>query len=45
MKFLANENYPFPSIKILRANGYDIKSIAEENFGITDAEVIEIAKK
>lgn len=36
MKFLANENYPFPSIKILRAHGYDVKYIAEANFGITD---------
>jgi len=44
MKFLANENYPFPSIKILRAHGYDVKCIAEENFGITDVEVLDIAK-
>jgi len=45
MKFLANENYPFPSIKLLRAKGYDVKSIAEENFGIADAEVIAIAQQ
>jgi len=44
MKFLANENYPFPSIKILRAHGYDVKSIAEDNFGITDIEVLNIAQ-
>jgi len=44
MKFLANENYPFPSIKILRAHGHDVKSIAEESFGITDVEVLDIAK-
>lgn len=44
MKFLANENYPFPSIKILRTHGYDVKCIAEANFGITDTEVLDIAK-
>lgn len=45
MKFLANENYPYPSIKILRAAGFDVKSIAESNFGITDSEVIKIAQE
>lgn len=45
MQFLANENFPFPSIKLLRAAGYDIKSIAEDFQGITDPEVIQIALK
>jgi predicted nuclease of predicted toxin-antitoxin system len=43
MKFLANENFPFPSIKILRKNAIDVYSIAENNPGIDDKEVIEIA--
>lgn len=45
MKFLANENFPFPSIKILRAKGYDVKSIGEETFGIADTQVLDIAKR
>ena len=45
MKFLANENYPYPSIKILREAGYDVKSIGEEMYGITDVEVLDIAQK
>lgn len=45
MDFLANENFPYPSIIILRNRGFNVKSIAEENFGITDKSVIEIAQK
>jgi len=26
MKFLANENFPNPSIKIIRDNGFDVKA-------------------
>lgn len=43
MKILANENFPFPSIKILREAGYDVKSIAESNTSIKDSEVLSIA--
>ncbi len=43
--FLANENFPRPSTIILRENGLKIKSIQEESPGISDTEVIEIAKK
>lgn len=45
MRFLVNENYPFPSISLLRKKGYDVKSIAENQFGISDNEVIDIAIK
>jgi predicted nuclease of predicted toxin-antitoxin system len=45
MKFLANENFPHPSIAILRENGYDVFSIYESNRGISDEEVIDIARK
>ena len=43
MKFIANENFPGPSIQILRSNYIDILSIAEQNPGITDQEVMKIA--
>jgi len=36
MKFLANENFPFPSIKFLRNKGFDVISISEELSGISD---------
>lgn len=45
MKFLANENFPLPSIELLRKSGLYVKSITEEHAGITDQEVIEIAKR
>ncbi|MGK6350184.1 DUF5615 family PIN-like protein [Parapedobacter sp. DT-150] len=45
MRFLANENFPFPSIKLLRTLGLDIKSIAEETFGIADNEVVAVAQQ
>ncbi len=43
--FLANENIPLKSIKILRKNGYDVKAIIEEFPGVSDEEVLRIAKK
>ena len=45
MQFLANENFPFPSLEILRENGVEVKSIAEECPGISDTEVMRIAQK
>lgn len=41
--FLANENFPRPSIKLLRENGFEIKSIQEEFPGISDEMVMDIA--
>lgn len=43
--FLANENFPKPSVILLRNNGYVVKFIAEDSPGITDIEVIEITNK
>jgi predicted nuclease of predicted toxin-antitoxin system len=43
MKFLANENFPFPSIKIIRAAGYEVRSISEESPGLSDEMVLDIA--
>ncbi|PSR55810.1 hypothetical protein AHMF7605_21070 [Adhaeribacter arboris] len=44
MHFLANENFPMPSIRELRATGLLVKSITEDSPGITDKQVIEIAQ-
>ena len=41
--FLANENFPKPSITFLRENNFPVKSIQEETPGISDPEVIKIA--
>lgn len=41
--FLANENFPRPSIKLLREKGFIVKSIQEEDPGIPDEKVMDIA--
>lgn len=38
--FQANENFPAPSIQILRQNQLDVESILETSPGISDPEVI-----
>ena len=43
MMFLANENFPRPSILLLRENGFEVKSIQEEFQGIPDDIVMNIA--
>ncbi|MEZ4522023.1 MAG: DUF5615 family PIN-like protein [Thermomicrobiales bacterium] len=40
MKFLANENFPVPSIALLRSNGHDVASIREDNRGASDDAVL-----
>jgi len=40
VRFLANENFPLPSVKSLRKAGYDILSITEDSPGIEDTEVL-----
>ncbi|CAN5856045.1 hypothetical protein BH24BAC1_BH24BAC1_27040 [soil metagenome] len=42
MIFLANENFPYPSIRILRENGFTVISISEDK-GISDEEVLKKA--
>jgi predicted nuclease of predicted toxin-antitoxin system len=44
MKFLANENFPFPSISLLRLSGYEVSSVSELFPGIPDHEVVKIAQ-
>lgn len=45
MKFLANENFPLTSIKILKDKGYDTLSVGVDYQGILDIEVIELSIK
>lgn len=43
MKILANENIPLDSIRYLTSKGYDVKSVALDNLGITDEAIINMA--
>jgi len=43
MRFLANENFPMPSVHVLRQEGHDIVSITEESPGISDDVVLKRA--
>jgi predicted nuclease of predicted toxin-antitoxin system len=43
MKFVANENFPGPSIQFLLNNNIEIKSIAQLSPGITDEQVMNLA--
>lgn len=45
MKFLANENFPISSVRLLRNTGYDIVSIAEDMSGAKDQDVLARAHK
>jgi len=45
MFFLANENFPLTSVKILRDAGYNVESILEKVPGAKDLEVLKKAKK
>jgi predicted nuclease of predicted toxin-antitoxin system len=45
MLFLANENFPLTSIKILRNAGHNVESILEKIPGAKDLEVLKKAKK
>jgi predicted nuclease of predicted toxin-antitoxin system len=40
IRFLADENFPLPSVHRLRSKGYAVASIAEDSPGITDLEVL-----
>ena len=45
MMFLANENFPYPSIKLLRDKGLHVLSICEEFGGISDDKVLQMASQ
>ena len=40
MLFLANENFPLPSIRLLRQAGYDVAAIMEDSAGASDTVVL-----
>ena len=43
IRFLANENFPAASYKLLKNKGWDIEHVGETNMGISDNEVINSA--
>ena len=43
MKFLADENFPLPSVRILSSAGHDVAAIVLESPGATDERVLERA--
>ena len=43
MRFLANENFPLPSVRLLRQAGYYVASITEDSPGMEDPEVLTCA--
>jgi predicted nuclease of predicted toxin-antitoxin system len=45
MNFLANENFPMASIHIMRKAGFDVAAIIETSPGITDSEVLHMARQ
>lgn len=45
MMFLANENFPRPSVILLRDKGFKVKSVQEELPGISDEMVMNIASQ
>ncbi len=45
VRWLVNENFPAPSVAIMRASGHDVLSIAESHSGDDDIEVLALARK
>ena len=45
MRFLANENFPAPSILLLENTGFEVLSISAIKSGASDFEVLDIAIK
>lgn len=45
MEFLANENFPYPSVELLRSKGFMVFSVQEDHSGFTDKEVVMLAKE
>ena len=43
LRLLLNENFPAPSVPLLRAVGYDVLAVAESWPGAADAEVLALA--
>lgn len=45
MRFLANENVPLVSVRLLRTSGHDVAAIAEDSPGAKDSEVLARANR
>ena len=45
MQFLANENFPLISVRLLRDAGYDIVSITEDSPGAKDIDILARAER
>ena len=45
VRWLVNENFPAPSVAVMRASGHDVLSIAESHSGDNDIEVLALARK
>ena len=43
MKWLADENFPYPAFRVLESAGFDIKHIGVENPSVEDYSVIKIS--
>ncbi len=43
MDFLANENFPFYSVRLLRSAGYNVASVIEDAPGASDRDVLKRA--
>jgi hypothetical protein len=44
VRWLVNENFPAPSVAVLRASEHDVLFIAESHSGIDDTEVLALAR-
>lgn len=42
-RLLANENFPAPSVAVLRQHGYDVWSVQENARSITDRDILQLA--
>jgi predicted nuclease of predicted toxin-antitoxin system len=43
MNFLANENFPLPSVRLLRAARYDVRSVVEDIPSVSDSVILALA--
>ena len=40
MRFLADENFPLPSVELLSGNGHDVVAVARQSPGASDEEIL-----
>ena len=45
VRWLVNENFPAPSVAVMRASGHDVLSIAESHSGDADTDVLALARE